>query len=70
MLRPLWRLLLDDPGNLDCDECFAVMEYWAGLLAEGGVDLLADIQKLLARCPACYTEYREALHRLEATRSE
>jgi len=70
MLRPLWRLLLDDPKNLDCDECFAVMEYWTELLVHGGVDLLPAVQKYLARCPDCYAEYREALRRLESARSE
>ena len=70
MTRPLWRLLLDDPENLGCDECFAVMEYWAELLAEAGVDLLPDIERYLMRCPDCRVEHREALHRLEAALSE
>jgi hypothetical protein len=70
MTRPLWRLLLDDPENLDCDECFAVIEYWAELLAEAGVDLLPDIERYLMRCPDCRVEHREALHRLEAALSE
>jgi hypothetical protein len=63
-------LLLDDPENLDCDECLAVVEYWAELLAQVGVDLLPDIMERLARCPDCYAEYHEALHRLEAAQSE
>ena len=70
MIRPLWRLLLDDPENLDCDECFAVMEYWAELLAQVGGDLLPDIGRYLVRCPDCRVEHREALHRLEAAQSE
>jgi hypothetical protein len=70
MTRPLWRLLLDDPENLGCDECFAVMEYWAELLAEAGVDLLSDIERYLMRCPDCRVEHREALHRLETALSE
>jgi hypothetical protein len=70
MIRSLWQLLLDDPENLDCDECFAVMEYWADLLAWAGADLLPDIERYLVRCPDCRIEYREALHRLEAAQSE
>ena len=70
MIRPLWQLLLDDPENLDCDECFAVMEYWAELLAQAGADLFPDIEKHLAHCPDCHVEHREALHRLEIAQSE
>ena len=70
MLRPLWQLMLDDPENLDCDECFAVMEYWAELLAQAGAALFPGIKEYLARCPDCYAEYREALHRLEINQSE
>ena len=69
MTRPLWRLLLDDPENLDCDECLAVMEYWAELLAQVGVGLLPDIKGHLMRCPDCRVEHREVLHRLEASLS-
>jgi hypothetical protein len=70
MIRPLWQLLLDDPENLDCDECFAVMEYWAEILAQAGVDLLPNIESTLMRCPDCRVKYREALRRLEATQSK
>jgi len=70
MTRPLWRLLLDDPENLDCSECFAMIEYWAELLAQVGVDLLPDVERYLVRCPDCRVEHREALRRLEAAQSE
>ncbi len=70
MIRPLWQLLLDEPENLDCDERFAVMQYWAKLLAKVGADLLPDAKKYLARCQDCHAEYRKALHRLEIARSE
>jgi len=70
MIRSLWQLLLDDPENLDCDECFAVMEYWAELLAWTGSDLWLDIERYLMYCPDCLVGYREALHRLEAAPSE
>jgi hypothetical protein len=70
MIRPLWQLLLDNPENLDCDECFAVMEYWAELLAQVGDELWPSIKKYLVRCPDCRLEHREALCRLEAALSE
>jgi len=70
MIRPLWRLLLDDPENLDCDECFAVMEYWADLLAWAGSDLLPAVERDLVRCSDCRIEHRDALHRLDAAQSE
>jgi len=70
MIRPLWQLLLDDPASLDCDECFAVMEYWAEMLTQVGADILPDIKKHLVRCPDCYVEHREVLRRLEAARSK
>ncbi len=66
MIRPLWQLLLDDPANLDCDECFAVMEYWAEMLSQAGVAILPDIQKHLVRCPDCHVEHRETMRRLGA----
>jgi hypothetical protein len=35
---PLWQLLLEDPSHLTCDKCFAVMEYYAEVLAMGSTD--------------------------------
>jgi hypothetical protein len=67
MIRPLWQMLSDEPENPDCDECFAVMEYWPELLAQVGSDLLPDIERYLVRCPDCRIKHCEALHRLETT---
>jgi hypothetical protein len=67
MARPLWRLLLDGPSDLTCDECFALMEYYAELLTRGRVDLLPRIIEHLKRCPYCEVEYREAVRCLTAT---
>ncbi len=70
MVRPLWQLLLEDPSRLTCDECFAVMEYYADLLAQAGGDLLPVVRQHLARCPSCQIEHRRALRRLaEATKA-
>jgi hypothetical protein len=64
MTEFLWQLLREDPSTLSCDECFAVMEYYAELLAQGGEQLLPVIEKHLVGCPSCQTEHREALQRL------
>lgn len=70
MVRPLWQLLLEDPANLTCDECFAVMEYYAEGLARGGADLLPEVIEHLKRYPHCELQHREALRRLLAGQSE
>ena len=64
MTESLWQLLLQKPSDLSCDECFAVMEYHAEVLARGGADLLPEIMQQLARCPSCRAEHRAALGRL------
>ncbi|HDD24423.1 MAG TPA: hypothetical protein ENF52_03190 [Chloroflexi bacterium] len=56
IIRPLWQILLDDPANLTCDECFAMMEYYAELLATTGDGLLPWVQSRLIHCPMCQYE--------------
>ena len=70
MVRPLWQLLLEDPSNLTCDECFAVLEYYSELLAQGGADLFPKAMEHLQGCPECRSEHQEALRCLEATHQE
>jgi hypothetical protein len=70
MPRALWQLLLEDPSVLNCDECFAVMEYYAEVLAKGGADLLPEIIEHLEKCPDCRLQHREALRRLLADQAE
>jgi len=70
MPRALWQLLLENPSDLTCDECFAVMEYYAEILATGGIALLPEIIKHLEECPDCQPEHREMLHRLIANQPE
>jgi hypothetical protein len=70
MPRVLWQLLLEDPSDLTCEECFAVMEYYADVLARGGVDLLPEILEHLERCPDCELEHREVLRHLMANQTE
>ena len=64
MMEALWQLLQEEPLTLTCDECFAVMEYYAELLAQGGGNLLPAIEKHLDSCPSCQMEHRAALQRL------
>jgi hypothetical protein len=66
----LWQLLLESPSDLTCDECFAVMEYYAELLAEGGADLLPEVMERLKECPSCEIQHREELRHLIASQSE
>ena len=70
MPRALWQLLLEDPSDLICDECFVVMEYCAEILARGGVDLLREIIEHLEMRPDCELQHREALRHLAAGQSE
>jgi predicted polyphosphate/ATP-dependent NAD kinase len=70
MVRPLWQLVLEDPSNLTCDECFALMEYYAEVLARGGTSVLPQVLDHLKRCPYCASQHREALRRLIATPSD
>jgi len=64
MTKPLWQLLQEEPSILTCDECFAIMEYYAELLAQGGEALLPEIIKHLDGCPSCRLEHRAALQQL------
>jgi hypothetical protein len=70
MVRPLWQLLLEDPSDLTCEECFAMIEYYAEMLARGKVDLLPSVIEHLKRCPSCKAQYRKALRSLVASQSE
>jgi hypothetical protein len=64
MTKPLWQLLLEDPSDLTCDECFAIMEFYTDLLVQVGLDLFPEVLEHLERCPDCEARYRETLHRL------
>jgi hypothetical protein len=70
MTRSLWKLLLEDPSDLTCDECFAVVEYYAEILAAGGPDLLPEILKHLEGCPSCAVQHRNALRHLTENRPQ
>ena len=70
MREALWQLLQEEPSNLTCDESFAVMEYYAELLARGGGALLPEIIRHLEGCPSCQVEHRAALQRLVRMQEE
>jgi hypothetical protein len=71
MSRPLWHLLLatKEPGQseMTCEECFTILDYYAGQLADG-----ADPERLrgpvvgqLSRCPECRPKFHHWLDQLE-----
>ena len=66
-MRSLWKFLSEDPSNLTCDECFAVLESYSELLAQGGANLLPEVMEHLQGFPECWSVHQEALRRLEAT---
>jgi predicted polyphosphate/ATP-dependent NAD kinase len=70
MVRPLWKLALEDPSSLTCDECFALMEYYAEVLTKGNASILPKVLDHLKRCPYCAAQHREALRRLVASQSD
>ncbi len=69
MTRALWQLLLDEPSSLNCEECFAVLEYYAEVLAGGGAKLLPSVLDHLKNCPHCALEHCDALRRLAEVES-
>jgi|GEM_PF-1967973 len=70
MTRPLWKLVLEDPSSLTCDECFALMEYYAEVLTRGDTSILPKVLDHLKMCPHCASQHREALRRLIASQSD
>lgn len=66
MVRPLWKLLLENPSKLDCDECSVVLEYYSDLMFQGGPGLLPVVIEHLQGCPDCRIKHQETLHRLES----
>jgi hypothetical protein len=64
--KALWQLLLEDPSALTCDECFALVEFYAYALATTGRDLLPKVLEHLRACPSCRAEHAEALRRIMA----
>jgi hypothetical protein len=70
MTRQLWQLLLDEPTELNCEECFALMECYAEVLTSEGDRLLPQVLEHLKSCPHCALQHREALHRLAGNPSE
>lgn len=61
--RPLWQLLLAEPSNLTCEECFTVMEYYFETLGDDRDALFPIVEKYLGNCPVCVMEQHLALYR-------
>ena len=72
-IQPLWQLLLESGSGkrpLSCSECFAILEYLAGVVPrdEDGYDtavLQQAADQHLTTCPDCRRYYEERLQELE-----
>ena len=57
--RPIWRLLLEKPEALTCDECFAVIDYYFETLGDRPAALLSAIEPYLVKVdPILWTTKR------------
>ncbi len=70
MSRPLWQLLLltrsaDKPVELNCAECFALLEFDAELLKNGVPleEIRSAASHHLSLCQACQTDFDEWMKR-------
>ncbi len=70
--RPLWRLLVltSEPKKsvqLTCEECFALLEYDADLLAAGAAldEVRPAVIHHLSLCSACQAKFDSWLENLE-----
>ena len=69
---PLWQLLMlvndhNETVQLSCDECFALLEYDADLLAAGADpdELRQVIEQHLALCSECRADINMRIKKLE-----
>jgi len=74
--RSLWQLLLltrdaGKPVQLTCEECFALLEYDAELLANGAAldDIRPSVNQHLSLCPMCRAKFKEWLEELDGAQS-
>ena len=69
-VKRLWQILLraaeDEEQPLSCEDCFVVMDYPAGLLADGhpASEVVPMSDRYLRRCPGCQEEHRQPLAEL------
>lgn len=70
--RPLWRLLLltsesKQSVQLTCEECFALLEYDADLLATGTAldEIRPTVSHHLSLCSQCQPKFDAWLEKLE-----
>lgn len=68
----MWQLLMltreiGKPAQLTCEECFALLEYDAEMLASGAVsdEIHLAINRHLSICPACRTKFDAWLKELD-----
>ncbi len=62
-MRPIWQVLQDlnraAPGELDCEECYAVLSYLADMAADGADEplLLNAVEAHWRVCPQCASHH-------------
>jgi len=74
--RSLWQLLLltsasKTPVRLSCEECFALLEYDAELLANGAAldEIRPAVNHHLSLCRTCRAKFDEWLEELDGAQS-
>jgi hypothetical protein len=74
--RSLWQLLLltrnaGTQVQLTCEECFALLEYDANLLAGGAAldEVRPAVNYHLSLCSKCQSKFKEWLQELDGTQS-
>jgi hypothetical protein len=71
MTRPLWQLLIrsreQNFPELNCEECFAILDYFAGQLADGAdpEEMRGPVVNHLSRCPECQPKFNQWLIQLD-----
>jgi hypothetical protein len=64
--KPIWELLLAEPSKLTCEECYAVIEYYADMLGDDHDTLFPVIERYLRDCPGGVLEEHLAMYRMMA----
>jgi hypothetical protein len=72
MARPLWQLLLDlyesnKELNINCEDCFTVLEFYADELAAGinPDELEPSIKRHISQCFECTSKFSDWMSRLD-----
>jgi hypothetical protein len=71
-MRPIWQILIavmdsSKSVNLNCDECFVVMEYMVDQAVLGADKLFLEeiVERHLENCPDCREHHMKRIRELE-----